>query len=483
MRVRYLIHCFALFAAVFLFSTIPARAQMTAGTGRLKSTRPAKSKGPQKPASVAPTGTTSDLAISTPSPFYASSAGTASPTQTVTVTNNSAEPYTLGNVTSASTAFTIANNNCVRQDLAPGSSCAMDVEYKPSAAGSSDATLSVEVTAPTNTAVTANLTGTTDKCSLVTIKDHLFPLTRGVKGGNSDDATVCWYNASSNLAFVTSVSYLYNPTLGNTLSSDLASLNFYPGIQVALVGNVTSSSCANLSTTTTPTTADTSSATCGTGSTTGAAGSSGTSTSSTSTGPSAQQVAQSLMKGGDFALHLDYPIFQYLGDAATKNGFFKKSQLTAILDPRAGFTINGLSNQGSPSGATNVNYWIAGETYYQYDAVSAQGSNDSPGSLFVDYRGGLLTLPKGYQVSGMPTATPPAGTAAGGLSHHNFGFQQLDIGLVFNGGIKVSAQRYWGSNQIIQSTTTAGAPTKATTNNFNSWQIAVQITPQKATKK
>jgi hypothetical protein len=60
-----------------------------------------------------------------------------------------------------------------------------------------------------------------------------------------------------------------------------------------------------------------------------------------------------------------------------------------------------------------------------------------------------------------------------GLPKSCFGPQQLSAGIVINGFLRLSAQRYFGPEQAYVNNSNQ----TVTVNNFKNWQFGVQITP------
>lgn len=274
-------------------------------------------------------------------------------------------------------------------------------------------------------------------------------------GANSDTVN-CWYNSSNFYALLGQVHYTYNPGgSANTVNSDLASLNFIGGVQLTLSGAASTSSCDSSSTGTNTSCNSSSSATTAAGSLR-RRDTTATTNSTASTTPSLQQDVQNLIKGGDFGLRVSWPVYQVQG-----HGF----QLYSVILPKAGFTVNGLSTQNTATNATEVNENISSETYVQMDALAPTDGGESPGSIFIDYRGGRQFVDQSF-------------ATAAGLSSSHFWLQQLSLGVVFNGAIRLSAQRYWGPEQAyVDSSGNA-----AKVNNWNNWQLGVQITPTNVAK-
>ncbi|MGD0272343.1 MAG: FG-GAP-like repeat-containing protein [Gaiellaceae bacterium] len=103
--------------------------------------------------SATPSPTTLTFGSPTPVPQ-----GTVSAPQTVTVANNGTAPLIVSGFATGGTNpddFFTGNTSCLGQ-IAPGSSCTVQVRFAPQAQGSRSATLTVASNAPTSTAVTLN---------------------------------------------------------------------------------------------------------------------------------------------------------------------------------------------------------------------------------------------------------------------------------------------------------------------------------------
>lgn len=272
-----------------------------------------------------------------------------------------------------------------------------------------------------------------------------------VRTGTADaDAIIrCFYNTTNSYAFATDVQYLYNPGgTANTISSTLTSMEFPGGLLLSLTGNASTGSCSHSSSTATGAVhafATATNSNCGTSQNGG-------------TTPSLQQDVQTVTQGGNFGLKGLWPILNARG---------KGVQLMSVAEPRMGFEVSGLSAQNTSTGATNVNGNFSSETYFQWDARGSSEGAESPGSIFADYRGGWEHVSSDFVKS------------AGLKSGPNFGLQQLSVGLVVNGFLRVSAQRYFGPEQAFVNS----AGKTATVNNFNNWQLVVQLVPSTGKSK
>ena len=390
-----------------------------------------------------------------PPNYFENVVGDVSASQTVTITTKDPTGYTISTTTlsgSSATDFTVGN--CVGARLDRNSQqCVLTLGYISAAAKSSSAQLVVTLVpdgqtaaTPPNATITIPLSGTTYPLCTGTpgyaiYKSHYFiPLNR--KG--IDDTTInCYYNTAKNLAFLTSAVYQYNPSgSANTVSGDLTSIQFTGGVQVTLAGTATTSSC------TAATTANSSSSN---------SSCSGSASSPSAVAPSLEQDIQSLTQGGDFAIKLLWPFLNMQGN---------RIQYSSIVNPRVGFSVNGLSATATAANATDINAYITNENYFQIDGMPAHNGGDSPASLFFDYRWGLEHIGSGF-----------ASTAK--LPSNNFLLQQMSAGLVIGGSIRISAERYFGPSQVYIDSTGA----QASANNFANWQLRVQFTPSSISAK
>ncbi len=446
------------------FSAVTVLAQsIRPGTGRFgtaKSRNALQKEGKLSPSTTGPAKAATPAAAKAPGPVqvtqqlapFEAMTNTDSKPQKLRLTNNSRETYIiqLGELSGANPAdFHV--DPCANPTLSAGASCEVTVTFAPHAQGSSAAT--IELTAVSqndntnakNEPIKVDVSGTASTTCIPT-KSSFLPLNLG---GVTNAQINCFYGTSSNLAFLTQTQYLYNPgSNANTVNGDLTSLQFPGGFQLTLAAaaNVNSSSSAT--------------------STASSANSKSTryfvkpfddSSSSGSTTPSLSQDIQTLTQGGNFAIKGLWPILNLRG---------KGMQLMSVAAPKMGFNINGLG-QTTPTGATDVNFNLAGETYAQFDAIPATDDGESPGSIFVDYRGGWEHVSSQFAKQSDLTAG------------NSFALHQVSVGLVINGLIRLSAQRYFGPKQAFVDS----SGNQVTVNNFSNWQLSVQLNPSHASSK
>ena len=214
----------------------------------------------------------------------------------------------------------------------------------------------------------------------------------------------CFYGTSGLLSPVSQVQYIYGFDGGaNTISADLLSVQMPApiGTQVSLGTSVTG-------------------------------GGSNTTTI---------QALQSVEAGGNFFVHVRYPI------AIAKNN---RWTFLMTSDPKVGFNFNGFAGQATLSQATEQYFSVPVEMYGEYFGLA------NAGGAYVDYRAGFESV-------------PPDFASAAGLTHHNFALQQIAFGFNFAGLMRVGAQHFFGPR---------GAFNAAEVNDFNKWHFVVQLAPK-----
>jgi hypothetical protein len=249
----------------------------------------------------------------------------------------------------------------------------------------------------------------------------IFPLSRKVNTDPNGEAhyayptdadVQCFYGTNSPVAPLTQVQYIYGFGGGaNTISTDLVSFQLFApiGTQVSLGTSVT-----------------------------GGANSSG---SAPSGSPTPAAALQSVTAGGNFYVHILYPIT------------ILKSQhvsFVSAIDPKFGFNFNGFAGQTTLSQGTEQYFNVPLEVNGSLNGIANQGG------AFFDYRGGLESVPGGF-------------AKAAGLNQHNFYLNQLSFGLKFAGFLQVGAQKFWGPSAAFDAGTPSG---------FNKWHLILQLNPQ-----
>jgi hypothetical protein len=205
---------------------------------------------PNSPQTVALTGNNGPVASLLPSPgltFPQTSVGSASATQTVTLTNTGGSTLTV-----MATALTGANNGdftftstCV-STLQPGANCSLIVTFKPTTTGSRSASITITDNAPGSPqSVALSGTGITTAGASVSPGSLTFSTTQSV-GTTSPVQTVTLTNTGSATLNITSVSvtssnFGQTSTCGVTLAAGASctiSVYFKPGVAGALTGSL-----------------------------------------------------------------------------------------------------------------------------------------------------------------------------------------------------------------------------------------------------
>lgn len=240
---------------------------------------------------------------------------------------------------------------------------------------------------------------------------------------------------------------IYNSASGSaTVSSDLGTLNFDSGIQVALVTNVQAGSAGSTSP------------------------SSGTLPTLSASG--AGQAVQNLLYGGTFLGQVLYPVI--LGQ---RKGIPADSPDALILNVDV-VTRGGADIQNFKA-STNVNtsspplhFSTKLEGYLQYN--STKGANDPNGFNFT----GAVFVGGSY---GYDYMSHDYARNYGFGSRVSNGIGQASVGVLINGVVKVAFSRAFGPSQTYIDTTSMA---QTTVNNFKSWSIGIayQQAPSQSSK-
>lgn len=229
------------------------------------------------------------------------------------------------------------------------------------------------------------------------------------------DADVqCFYVTNGPVAPLTQVQYIYGFGGGaNTISADLVSFQVFApiGTQISLGTSVT------------------------------AGGSSTSSATAPSTTPSVAAALQSAEAGGNFYVHILYPI------TYQESTHFS---LISAFDPQFGFSFDGFAGQSTLSQGNEQYVNVPLDISGNLNGIAGQGG------AFVDYKGGLLSVPGGF-------------AKAAGLDEHNFYLNQFSLGLKFTGFLSVGAQRFWGPSAAFDASSPSG---------FNKWHLIIQLAPK-----
>jgi hypothetical protein len=260
-----------------------------------------------------------------------------------------------------------------------------------------------------------------------------------------------FYHGGSGSQFdaFTQFNMIYNAAASSaTMSADIATLDFFPGIEVAVATSLqtgageattpTASSSASLvSVFLRPRAADEAF------------------TTPTLSATQAAQSAQNLINGGNLYVHATYPIFS--NNPAVGSAF----RLLGVVRARDGVDIPNFAGTSTVT-SDPINHFSAHtEWLAEYQALANAGSAVSAGSIFAD-----ASLGYGYSSH---TFTQQNGFG----NHVQYLLGQVSAGISFNHTIQLAVQRNFGPSQTyIDSTTTL--PT--TQNQFKTWSMAINYT-------
>jgi hypothetical protein len=302
----------------------------------------------------------------------------------------------------------------------------------------------------TATSSTANGQTSTNKSFVYPV---LFPLYR--KGCNSDSQILNFF-ASNTVDAGNKVQYLYNAQQSaSTVSGDLLTTTFFPGIQVVL------GSAAVAGSGTSPSSSSSSSSTAKRAAT----------SSSTDTSNSTDTVQTALAKlenGGDFNLRVPVPLLSHTSQSKnwSVNGFFL---------PNFGMTLNNFASQQTITGSTEYSGNFPVELYGQIGSVSDPSGKSVPAVGFVDFRAA------GEWIS------PALATKLGSTGSDFFPILQASAGIEFAQKFRISMQYIYSSSQFCQvsggTTCSTGAATSSTNTSLtkiNGFHFAVSFSSQKS---
>jgi hypothetical protein len=148
-------------------------------------------------------------------PFGTVAAGS-SATQTVTVTNNGNAALAVGAVGSTdplAAPFSVKNDSCSNQTIAPSASCTLTVAFAPSSAGSFTDSVNISSNAPGSASVTVSVSGTGASAAVpdINVTDSVAPVDDllvpfgDVSEGRSMDNTVTVTNIASGQLVIGSI--------------------------------------------------------------------------------------------------------------------------------------------------------------------------------------------------------------------------------------------------------------------------------------
>ena len=281
-----------------------------------------------------------------------------------------------------------------------------------------------------------------------------FPLYR--KGCNGDDQILNFFATNTNVEAGNAVQYLYNAQQSaSTVSGDLLTTTFFPGIQVVL-GSAAVAGSSN-----TPSSSSSSSVV--ERSQTG-------SISDSSSTDSVQTALTKLQNGGDFNLRVPVP---FLAHTSTS----KNWSLNGAFLPNFGLTLNSFGAQQTITDSTEYSGNFPAEVYGQIGSVKDPSGKSVPAVGFVDLKA------SGEWISSALAAK------LGSTGSTFFPILQASAGIEFAQKIRVSMQYIYSSSQFCQVSGTAGCTTTGTsggsatssaTTKINGFHLAVSFSTQKS---
>jgi hypothetical protein len=263
-------------------------------------------------------------------------------------------------------------------------------------------------------------------------------------GCHSDEQVKDFFTQGERVIAGNQAQYQYNAQQSaSTVSADLLTTWFTPGIQAVLSGSATSGNSGGTTTTTTTT-------------------SRGTTTTAATSTDSVDTAVAKLENGGDFNVRFPLPILS----TSNAQGI---ASLTGQVTPNVGFTVNGLSSQVTITDSTQYSFNLPFELYGQ---LKSSASASTPATLFFDLRpaGEFLSKP-------LAVALGPSVPTAMFLG-------QAAAGIEFSQRIRVSFQYVYGNASVYQSsaststgtgTTSSATPTK----NISGFHLVVSFATTK----
>jgi len=281
-----------------------------------------------------------------------------------------------------------------------------------------------------------------------------FPLYR--KGCNGDDQILNFFATNTNVEAGNAVQYLYNAQQSaSTVSGDLLTTTFFPGIQVVLGSAAVAGSS--------DTTSSSSSSTAVRRAQTDA-------TNDNSSTDSVQTALTKLQNGGDFNLRVPIP---FLSRTSTD----KNWSINGAFLPNFGLTLNSFGAQQTITNSTEYSGNFPAEVYGQIGSVKDPSGKSVPAVGFVDLR-----------IAGEWISSALA-TKLGSTGSNFFPVLQASAGIEFAQKIRVSMQYIYSSSHFCQVSDTTGCSTTGTsvgstsstaTTKINGFHLAVSFSTQKS---
>ena len=253
-----------------------------------------------------------------------------------------------------------------------------------------------------------------------------------------------FYQTYSSISFLGQVKSIYNGSASAaTISADLASLNFLPGMQLTVTTNAEAGS---------------------TGATQASGVSSGT--GPTLTAAAAGQATQNILSGGTVLASVIYPLIAVGAANVSKAGAFG---LSVDLAGREGADIQNFKSGTSTTASSPPSHTNAGIEGYMYlnSTNNAPNSNLLAGALFLGGSYGFNYMSHDYAHD------------YGFGNHIQNGVGQISFGILLNNVAKISVSRGFGPSQTYFDST---AMAQTTVNNFKSWSIGITYQSPPPTK-
>jgi hypothetical protein len=284
-----------------------------------------------------------------------------------------------------------------------------------------------------------------------------FPLFH--KGCQSDNQILNFFTEGKTFDGGSQVQYLYNAEQSaSSVSGDLLTTTFFPGIQVVLAGTATAGNGTTDSSTTNTT---------GTSFRAGRARPFDTTsdTTTTSTTDSVQTALTKLQNGGDFNVRVPVPLYNRQSD----NG-----SIYAYFLPNVGFTLNGFGAQQTITESTQYSGNFPLELYGQIGSVKDPTASSVAAVAFMDLKAaGEWISPQLAQKISLSGST-------------FFPILQASAGVEFAQKFRISMQYIYSTPQFCQvsgastcASTTTGTTTTGTQTKINGFHLAVSFSPQK----
>ena len=276
---------------------------------------------------------------------------------------------------------------------------------------------------------------------------------------NTDSQILNFFNNNSNINAGNAVQYLYNAQQSaSTVSGDLLTTTFFPGIQVVLGGAAVAGSGNSSSSSSSSSSKAKSAAT----------------TSAADTPSSSDTVQTALAKlenGGDFNLRVPVPFLSHTSRS-------KNWSVNGVFLPNFGLTLNNFGAQQTITESTEYSGNLPAELYAQIGSVGDPSGKSVPAVGFVDLRAA------GEWISSA------LATKLGSTGSNFFPILQASAGIEFAQKIRISMQYIYSSSQFCQVSgssscstsagTSAMSSTGASVTKINGFHLAVSFSPQKS---